>query len=158
VGGLITVLLSGFVIFNSFYVWPKLLPAAFLVLVVALVLSDEWVEARSRITGGLACGVGAAVAMLSHEGSVLVLIPLVIVTLGSRKRWPSLRCTAGAVAGVIALILPWTLYQRYYDPPGTSLSKLQLAGTTNFDPHVGLATAIIRAYQHLSFGQIMARK
>ncbi|MGO9560564.1 MAG: hypothetical protein ACLPQS_07620 [Acidimicrobiales bacterium] len=48
--GRVAVLLSGFTIFNSFYVWPKLFPAAFLVMLVTLVLTDEWSSARTRLT------------------------------------------------------------------------------------------------------------
>src|SRR6202023_1057647 len=45
---LAAVLASGFVIFNAFYVWPKLFAAAFVVLLASLVLTGEWATARSK--------------------------------------------------------------------------------------------------------------
>jgi hypothetical protein len=151
---LTAVLLSGFTIFNSFYVWPKLFPAAFLVMLVTLVLTEEWSSARSRVTTGIACAVAAGVALLGHEGSALLLAAIAVVTLSARSRWPRVRCAAAGVGCLVALMLPWTLYQRYYDPPGTALFKLQLAGTSDFDPHVGLITTIAHAYGQLGAGRI----
>ena len=157
-GALITIVLTGFILFNSFYVWPKLFPAAFVVLLVAFLVSRDWSEGRSSVVGGVACGVGAAVAMLGHAGSALVLVPLAALVICSGRLRPRLRSVAGAVVAFVALMLPWILYQRYYDPPGNSLPKLQLAGTSDFNPHVGLLTTIVRAYQHLSVGHVLANK
>jgi hypothetical protein len=61
---------------------------------------------------------------------------------------------AAGVGCLVALMLPWTLYQRDYDPPGTALLKLQLAGTSHFDPHVGILTTIAHAYSQLGAARI----
>jgi hypothetical protein len=156
-GGLASIAVSGFVLFNSFYVWPKLFPAAFVVLLSALVLTGDWDAARARITGGLACGVAAGVAMLAHEGTALALIPLGVMVLATRKRWPKPRCVAAAVGVLVALMLPWLLYQHYYDPPGTDLTKLQLAGAGTSDKQ-SLVSSIVGAYEHESLGRFWSDK
>jgi hypothetical protein len=41
-------------------------------------------------------------------------------------------------------MLPWFLYQHYYDPPGTKVAKIQLAGQRIVDPHQSLLQAVER--------------
>jgi hypothetical protein len=156
--GLVTVSASGFVIFNSFYVWPKLFPAAFVILAVAVVLAADWSEARSRSSSGVVCGVAAAMAMLGHEGSALLLAPVALFVVAVPKLRPRFRCAIAAAVATVGLLAPWLLYQRYYDPPGTSLDKLQLAGTTDFNSHQGLVSTILAAYSKLPFGQLVSYK
>lgn len=150
-GGLAGVAVSGFVLFNSLYVWPKLLPAAFVVLLAGLLLTDEWRVARRRAAGGAVCGLAAGLAMLGHEGSALALIPLALVVLAVPRRWPRRRWLAPAVGVLVLLMAPWVLYQRYVDPPGTSLTKAQLAG--NISPGRSVVSAIADAYEHVSPGK-----
>jgi hypothetical protein len=157
-GGLAGIAVSGFVLFNSLYVWPKLFPAAFLVLLAALVFTEDWAAARTRVTGGVACGLAAGVAMLGHEGSALALVPLAVVLLARRRRWPRWRPLVAALGTVVALMLPWTLYQRYYAPPGTDLTKLQLAGVGKFDASQGVVSSITSAYEHESADRLWQDK
>jgi hypothetical protein len=147
--GLTSISVCCFVLFNSFYVWPKLFPAAFLVLLAAVLLTTEWESLRAKVSGGVACGLAAGLAMLGHEGSALALVGLAVVVLVSRRRWPRWRCALPGLGVLIALLLPWTLYQSFYDPPGTDLMKLQLAGV--FPPSsLSLPIAIVRAYEKVT--------
>jgi hypothetical protein len=155
---LAAVLASGFVIFNAFYVWPKLFAAAFVVLLAALVLTDEWAAARSKAWVGAAGGIAAAVGILGHEGAVLGIVPLVLIVLASRELRPRLRAASAGAAAFVLLLVPWTLYQRFYDPPGTALLKLLLADTQNFTAHQGAVTDIVNAYERLGFSQVVAHK
>jgi uncharacterized membrane protein (UPF0136 family) len=147
-GGVAAVAVSGFVLFNSFYVWPKLFPAAFLVLLAGIVLTAEWRSVRRRVAGGVACGLGTGLATLGHQESVLALIPLAVLVLAVPRRWPRWRCLVPAAGVVLVLMAPWTLYQRYVDPPGTNLTELQLAGGPA--PGKGLVSAVVGAYEHES--------
>lgn len=65
-------LFSGFTIFNSFFVWPKLLPAAFLLLICGYLFTERYGLVRSDWRVGLVVGSAAALAMLCHGGSFLV--------------------------------------------------------------------------------------
>lgn len=113
---LITVFFSGFVFVNTFFVWPKLLAAAFSLAAYAAL----WMSRRKAIWVGLL----AALAMLSHGGAVFFLAPLFILLLlkAERKR------LALAVASAALLYLPWSLYQRFYDPSGDRLLKWHVGG------------------------------
>lgn len=145
-GGLAAIAVSGFVLFNSFYVWPKLFPAAFLVLLAGVVLTPEWRSVRRRAAGGVACGLGVGLAVLGHQESVLALVPLAALLLVVPRRWPRWRCLVPGAGVVLVLVAPWTLYQRFVDPPGINLTKLQLAG--GLDPGKGLVSAVVGAYEH----------
>jgi hypothetical protein len=156
--GLTATLLSGFVIVNGFFVWPKLFPAAFIVLLAAILLTDELETVRTSRAAAVACGLGAAMSMLGHEGSALALLPLVLVAAARRRLWPRLSLIGLGVAVLVVLMIPWTLYQSVYDPPGNKLTKLQLAGQQDVNPHQSLISAVVSAYQHLTPGQIAANK
>lgn len=145
-GAVAAVAVSGFVLFNSFYVWPKLFPAAFLVLLAGIVLTPEWRTVRRRVAGGVACGLGTGLAVLGHQESVLALVPLAVLLLAVPRRWPRWRCLVPAAGVVLVLTAPWMLYQRYVDPPGTNLTELQLAGGPA--PGKGLLSAVVGAYEH----------
>ncbi|MGD0254713.1 MAG: hypothetical protein ABSB99_04040 [Acidimicrobiales bacterium] len=152
------VALSGFVIVNSFFAWPKLFPAALLVLLAACVLTQDWDDARERLSSGIACGLAAGLAILGHEGSVFALVPLLLLVLVMPRRRPRPRVALAAFGMVVALIGPWMLYQRYYDPPGDALAKVQLAGQTKWNSNQSLESAITHAYGQLGIAQIAHNK
>lgn|GEM_PF-1484044 len=156
--GLAVSLTSGFVILNSFFTWPKLFPAAFIVLLGAVVFTDQWDGQRSSVVAGLACGLASAMAMLGHEGSALALLPLVVFVAARVRSWPRLRFVLPAVLVFVSLMVPWTLYQSHYDPPGTKLAKQQLGGPAAVQSHKGLVSSIVAAYDRLDAGQIAHNK
>ena len=115
---------SGYFLYNSVYIWPKLLAAA---LSIAFALFF-WDGMRNRSTGliALAAAAGAA-AFLSHGGSAFFLIPLgvtIAVTMLSGNVFSLVVATG---IGVV-LVAPWSLYQHFYDPPGDRLIKMHIAG------------------------------
>jgi hypothetical protein len=117
----------GFFLLNSVYVWPKLLAAA--CAAVGLLL---WFAERPR---PLYWGLGAAAVgsgMLAHTGVIFTLVPLAGLLVLRRYR-PPLKVLAVGAAGGLALLVPWTLYQKLYDPPGDRLLRWHLAGTESLD-------------------------
>ena len=145
---------SGFVIVNSFYTWPKLLPGAFLLIVVALAL-DRAAERKALtwVTAGVAVGM----AMLSHPGSAFIVIALVVTMLVVRISVPLRPALFGAGAAVVCY-LPWIWYQNYYDPPGTKLDMLQLAAVGNVPRGLKLTTAIKHAYRSAGLHKVVHNK
>jgi hypothetical protein len=120
-------LLTGFTFLNTFFVWPKLLAAAYVLAAAALLLTEKRAELqRSPFVAALA-GTLVALAMLAHGGSAFALIGLGIAMALLRRAVAVKRL---ALMGVVALALfaPWTLYQKYFDPPGNRLVKWHLAG------------------------------
>lgn len=145
---------SGFVIANTFYTWPKLLPGAFLLVVVALALDRT--AGRSVLTW-VTAGAAVGLAMLAHPGSAFIVIALVITMLAVRIRVPLRPAALGIVTAVVCY-LPWVWYQNYYDPPGTKLDMLQLAGIGEVPPGLKLTTAVKHAYSSAGLHHVVHNK
>ncbi len=152
---MLAAMVSDVAIVNGFFVWPKLIAAAFLLAALALVISPEW--PRWRRDGRLALLLGAllALAMLSHGSSIFGVIPLVGVALWRGLpgwRWVAVLVIAGGVA-----YAPWVAYQKYADPPGNRLLKYQLGGATEVDGR-GVAEAIVDGYEEAGVGGTIENK
>ena len=140
---------------NSFYVWPKLLAAAFVLAALALVVSPRGSTLRERPATILLLGALAGLAFLSHGSSVFGLIPLLAVAIV--KGLPGRRWIAAGIAAALVLVLPWTAYQHFGDPPGNRVVKWALAGTTKID---GRSTGeeIVHAYGQAGLGEVLHNK
>lgn len=150
-------LFSGFTILNSFYSWPKLLPLSFLFIAAAYLLTDRYRFIRNNWRVGALIGAAAAFAMLCHGGSAFGLIGIAL-TLFLLRRVPGRRFLfAVATAGVL-LYLPWSLYQKYYDPPGDRLLKWHLGGTIAAHPEVKFRDLVITNYSNLHFKGVVEYK
>lgn len=137
-------MISDVAIIHSFYVWPKLIAAAFLLAALALVLSPQWPTWRRDLRVAGLLGVLLALAMLSHGSSIFGVIPLVLFAIfrGTPSwRWVAVLALFGAVAYV-----PWMAYQHYADPPGNRLVKWQIGGETQVS-EVGTLEAIEDGYE-----------
>ncbi len=95
---LATTFVSGFVILNSFYTWPKLLPVAFLFILPAYLFTDRFSSVRADWRVGAAVGAAAGFAMLCHGGSAFALLGIAL-TLLILRRLPSLRFLTGCRLG-----------------------------------------------------------
>jgi hypothetical protein len=115
-------MVSGFVLVNTFFVWPKLLAAAFVVGAFTSLIKRKPVL----------CGICIALGMLAHGGSIFALIGAVLVIAVLRLRMP-LRSVGLLIVTAAALYLPWLLYQKLFDPPGTRLLTMHLAGIEQID-------------------------
>lgn len=146
---IVTCLFSGFIFVNSFFVWPKLLAAAFTLGFFAIVFSKELPSspAETKIRFATA-GALLSLGLLSHGGTVFGIIGAALVILAIRRRLP-LASIALMVGISAATYLPWFLYQKFIDPPGDRLIKLHLAGVQRVDPRSAIQ-AIISAYSQLT--------
>lgn len=148
---------SGTFMVNGFYVWPKLLPAGLLFLVAALLMFQTPERNHApNILSGILLGSASALSLLSHGGSVFGLLPLALSAIIFKKR-PPFRVAVAALVCFICLMLPWTLYQKIYDPPGDRLVKLHIGGSDEIDDRSALAT-IWQSYASLKPSEIMANK
>lgn len=151
----LTVLVSGTVIVNGFFVWPKLLPAAMLLAAAALVVTPLWSEVRRSLWGAALIAALLGLAMLAHGASIFGIIPLVLIA--AVRGLPSWRWIGvGLLAGIV-LMAPWSAYQKYGDPPGNRLTKWYLAGVTEINGR-GVAEAITDAYSEAGFGGTLHNK
>jgi hypothetical protein len=151
----ITVLVSDVAILNGFFVWPKMLPAALLIAVAALVLTPLWDEVRKRTWGAALVATLTGLAMMGHGGSVFAVIPLVIVA--AWRGLPSWRWLGVGVVVGLCFMAPWSAYQKYVDPPGNHLLKYMLAGEPELSEK-GTGEAIIDGYKRVGLGGAIHEK
>ncbi|MDP3073385.1 MAG: hypothetical protein Q8N18_24045 [Opitutaceae bacterium] len=144
---------TGFLLFNSVFVWPKLGGAALVLIGFGVMFGDPREVAPRR--RGPVFGVLAACGALAHGGvmfSLLALAPLVLLSL--RRRWRAW-LLAAAVFAVVSL--PWTAYQRFYEPPGNRLVKWHLGGQIAPDDRGALET-LIDGYRALGWEKAIATR
>lgn len=145
---------TGAVFFNSVYVWPKMLAGALALAAFAILISrhaaDRWLGAGVVVTAL------ATLSMLAHGGTAFAVIALAPFAYRFRGRI-TLRAVAACCTVAAALYLPWTLYQRFVDPPGNRLLKWQLAGVIAVDKR-GFLQALSQQYQALSLHRLLGNK
>ncbi len=152
---LIAVLLSNLVILNSFFVWPKLLPAALLLAAAALVLTPLWEVVRRSLPAAALLGLLCGLAMMGHGSSVFGIVPLAFVA--AYRAMPSWRWIGVAAAAGAVLMASWAAYQKYEDPPGNRLTKYTLGGTLALDDRGTLET-IVDGYSEEGLGGAIDNK
>ena len=147
---------SGFFVLNTFFVWPKLLAAAFFVIALVVLRFPEGKTAYCTRTDTIIGGAAIALAMLSHGGVAFSVVALAIVMLASGQV-PKLRSSAWGILVVCLLLLPWGAYQKWYDPPGDRLLKWHLAGVINRDSRT-FYEALLDAYTKVPLSKIASNK
>ncbi len=131
---------NGFLLFQSVYTWPKLLSAAlFLTGLSILLFCAENLPKRYPVAL-MALGLFWGLAMLSHGGILFSLLAVPFLP----SAWRLVRADAPSVLRALAVFilvgLPWSAYQKFYDPPGNRLVKWHLAGVIPIDSRGTLAT------------------
>ena len=145
---MLAAMISDVAIVHGFFVWPKLIAAAFLLAALAVILSPEWQRDRRDYRVAVLIGGLLALSMLSHGSSIFGVIPLVIFA--AFRGIPNWRWLAAAVAGLLLFYVPWTAYQHWEDPPGNRLLKWQLGGKTEVNSE-GTLEAIENGYSEVGF-------
>jgi hypothetical protein len=157
-GGCAALVFTGFLLFYSTFVWPKLCGAAF-VLSGFCILFDDFgpsqgatsdeasVIGRCIVGGGL-----MALGCLSHGGVIFSVLPLAAFSaLILRHRWK--RWLAFGTAFLI-LAAPWLCYQRFYAPPGNRLVKWHFAGVIPVDSR-SVSQALHDSYAELGWAKAL---
>jgi hypothetical protein len=145
---MLAAMLCDIAIVHGFFVWPKLIAAAFLLAALAVILSPEWRRERRDLRVAVLIGVLLALSMLSHGSSVFGVIPLVIFA--AFRGVPNWRWLAAALAALLLFYVPWSAYQKYEDPPGNRLLKWQIGGETEVNSE-GTLEAIENGYSKVGF-------
>jgi hypothetical protein len=127
--------LTPFAIFNSIYIWPKMLGAAFaLFAFIELFEPARYIEQNKHERFGAAllwAALFSGFALLSHGGTAFGIIAAILVAAWYRGL-PSLGLTirAGLIGSLI--LVPWALWQHLEQPPGNALVKYAFSGTFGF--------------------------
>lgn len=151
----VAALVSDVVITNGFFVWPKLLSAAFVLAALALVAAPGESTLRRQPLTVLLLAALAALAYLAHGTGVFGLIPVAAIV--AWKGLPNWRWLAAGAAVGLAFLLPWMAFQHYEDPPGNRVVKWSLAGVVEPDDRGTLET-IVDAYRDAGVGGALEYK
>ena len=147
--------LSDIAILHGFYVWPKLIAAAFVLAAAALVFAPEWKrwvrDPRVAVLFAALCALG----MLAHGGSAFFLIPLLVFA--AFRGLPDWRWVWVAVASALIFYAPWQAYQHWADPPGNRLVKWQLGGVAEITDK-GVLSTIVDGYREEGLGGTLHNK
>ena len=123
---------SGFLFYNSVYVWPKLLAATFVLFVLSIFLQIAVERRPATWFETLLAALSFALAIMAHPGCVFSVPGLAFVGIRNWRFLPAAKVLAAAL--IVALfIAPWIAYQKLYDPPGNRLLKMHLAGVGPID-------------------------
>jgi hypothetical protein len=148
-------MVSDVAILHGFFVWPKLIAAAFLLGALAMVLSDDWPKLRGSPYAAALFAALCSLAMLAHGASAFGILPLLVIA--ALRGLPTWRWLGIAALVGVALLGPWTAYQRYVDPPGDRLVKWQLGGSLAIDERGTLET-IVDGYREEGIDGTLANK
>jgi hypothetical protein len=156
---LLLVTLTGFMLLNSVFTWPKMLAANLVVIAISLALfRPQSPEGDRPFFRTALWGMAAGLAFLAHGGVVFTLLPLGLILLIPRY-FPGMARLAVAAAAFVVTVLPWSLYQKSYDPPGTELIRQHIAGRSpTWQDDRPLLANLADAYRGLSASQILANK
>ncbi len=152
---ILVAMVSDIAILHGFFVWPKLIAAAFVLAALALVLSEDWRRLRHNPWVAALLAALCALAILAHGSSAFCIIPL--LGLAALRGMPDWRWLGIAALVGVALLAPWSAYQRYADPPGDRLIKWQLGGSLAIDGRGSLET-IVDGYRDAGVGGTLSNK
>jgi hypothetical protein len=152
---MLTVLVSDVAIVNGFFVWPKMLPAAMLLAAAALILTPLWKEIRRSFWGAVLVAALLGLAQLGHGASIFGIVPLALIA--AFRGLPSWRWIGVALVAAAVLLVPWSAYQKWGDPPGNRLTKWMIGGVVEIDSR-GTGEAIVDTYREVGFGGALHAK
>jgi hypothetical protein len=145
---------TGFTLFNSTYIWPKLIAGA-LALVCYLVLTDdgERYGSAAGVQRWVATGLCGGLSLMCHGGVFTGMLPLVPTALRRATHARPWHVLVG-VAVFAAVLLPWTAWQHFEEPPGNALVKFAFAGTWGFgEERMSAWETVRRAYATITLDQ-----
>ncbi len=146
---------SGFLFYNSLYLWPKLLSAGLMLFAFAIVAKVVTEDRRMTSFEATLATTSFALAIMAHPGSIFS-APALALVLIAKRRLTVRNCVLSAI--VIGLfVIPWMSYQKFYDPPGNRLVKMHLAGVGEIDSR-SVWQALRDAYESHSLATIAKYK
>lgn len=155
-----TATFAPFCLFNSIYIWPKLLGGSFGLLAIWVLLVEPRVnpEGQERERRWVVAAVLSALALLSHGGTVFGIVAMLLLAFCFLPM-PSLRSLMKSGMVAAAFLLPWMLWQGLEQPHGNALLKSVFAGTYGFDERsVGVFETIQRSYQGITLSDWLGMK
>jgi hypothetical protein len=147
---------SGFFLLNSIFVWPKFLAGALLAFSFIFLLLPTLHSQSLTSTQAAFSAISAALAFLAHGGVVFSAPAIILAAVGARPLLGFSRILIGFTLFAM-LLIPWNLYQKFYEPPGNRLVKWHIGGAVTVDERSTLQT-IRDSYASLTTAQFFQNK
>ena len=147
---------SGFFLFNSVYVWPKLLAASLVVFAFSLLLDSIMAARTLSVVEIQWAAIATGLGLMAH-GGVVFAIPGMLLLLILPGVFPGWRRMAIGIVFLACVLAPWSGYQRFYEPPGDRLVKMHLAGVIPVDERSS-TEAIVDSYKNLGLSKSVEYK
>ena len=147
---LIFAVASPFLLFNTVYVWPKILGGTYAVVVFLLLREanrkkDKSIELISLI------GCCAVLSILSHASNAFVLVPLALWHLRDLLRFGLVKLSLASLF-MLMVMLPWGVWTQFLQPHGTALIHYAVSGKPGFNVRTQpLLTSVVDAYHLMTF-------
>lgn len=142
---------TGTMVVNSVYTWPKLICAALVCGSMAVLVAA--IRHRCPLLPSLVAAAAMyTLGMLAHGAAAFTLPAIALLAVWAIARGSRRRASTGAAAATVMLLYaPWVAYQRFADPPGDRLLKMHLAGVDGLDDR-SLVRTILDQYSTLDAG------
>jgi hypothetical protein len=148
------VVATPFVAFNTVFTWPKLLPAALVLVVIAVLIERRDVPG----TDWAALGVLTGLSAVAHPGGLLALPSLLALVMWLRA-WPrSRRCWGALLAAGAAVAAPWLVYRGVIDTTRSVLLPFHLGGGQAPTDARSLGEFLVDRYRELGFRGWLAHR
>jgi hypothetical protein len=141
---------SGFVYYNSVYLWPKMLAASMLIAALVPLAIALMEQKRVTVPEAFVAAAGCAMALLSHGGVAYSLLALAVLGAVFASRMFTLKSALAGVAVAIALYAPWQAYSTFVDPNSGKLLKMHLTGGDPDSPEP-FPTMLAKSYRSISW-------
>lgn len=148
--------MTGTVLVNTVFTWPKLLSAAYVLLALAIVMEAHRERARLGLARFALLGVLFALGMLAHSAAVFA-APIIALALLLHVRSLSPRGVATAAVAAAGTYLPWLLYQRFVDPGGNRILIWHLA-EVHEPQHSDVLRHVVDAYSTAGWHAVLENK
>lgn len=149
---------TSFFLFNTVYVWPKLLGTTYVLAAFGLLL-----RMREKPKAGPAdltlIALSAALAYLAHASNGLALVPMGIAFSRTILRRGSFEIILASLAALVCAA-PWLWWQHFVQPGGDAVIRYALTGDYYSANHrnIPMIDSIRRAYHNLGIGGWIANK
>jgi hypothetical protein len=140
---------TGFAIFHTFYIWPKLLAGGFgLLMILSLAALRDQSQPPTAVLSIAA--VSAALAFLSHPAAILGVVgALIVFAPAILRQGPRPVLISGAIGA--ALLASWFIWQSVFQPGSNALARFALTGAFGYERRdVSVLTDLIAAYSDLT--------
>jgi hypothetical protein len=117
---------SGFIYYNSVYLWPKMLAASLFLAALVPFATALWERRRLSLEEVLVAATGCAMAVLSHGAVAYSLLALAVLAAIFAPRLFTLKRAIAGFAVAAVLFAPWQAYSIFVDPNTGKLLKMHL--------------------------------